>query len=330
MPAEAGRSGAESGASIYDVAAAADVSIVTVSRVFNDYPHVSARMRERVFAAARKVGYTPRLVAKPKLLAVIIGHLDHLSAGDYKTRLLLHIVRAAAARGFLVEFIPYDAVELATKHLVDGLIEVGLTGEELMALELLPRVPMVLTNKKRLRPEWNTVSSDHYQEVQLAADHLYANGHRRIALVLDERRGWGVEERRRAYSDFLAAPEGGPDGPAVFYAAEESPRAIARHILDARCTACINFTDNFGFAILDCLTNELDLDVPDDISVVCLENATVSEFMHPRLTTVEQPLQGIAEEAVQGIAAVIAGEKKRFTKMLHSRLVPRSSVKRLG
>ena len=61
------------GVSIYAVAEKAGVSIVTVSRVFNDYPHVSQRMRHRVFAAARDVGYTPRLVSKPKVMAVIVG-----------------------------------------------------------------------------------------------------------------------------------------------------------------------------------------------------------------------------------------------------------------
>ena len=96
------------GASIYEVARRANVSIVTVSRVFNDYPHVSRRMRARVFEAARAAGYTPRLVSKPNVLAAIVGHLDNLSAGDYKTRLLLYIVQAAARVGYLVEFIPAD------------------------------------------------------------------------------------------------------------------------------------------------------------------------------------------------------------------------------
>ena len=59
------------GASIYDVAKEAKVSVVTVSRVFNDYPHVSQRMRQRVFAAARAAGYTPRLVTKPRVIAAM-------------------------------------------------------------------------------------------------------------------------------------------------------------------------------------------------------------------------------------------------------------------
>ena len=47
------------GASIVEVAKRADASIVTGSRVFNDYPHVSGRMRDRLFGATRAVEYTP-------------------------------------------------------------------------------------------------------------------------------------------------------------------------------------------------------------------------------------------------------------------------------
>ena len=318
------------GASIYDVAEQADVSIVTVSRVFNDYPHVSDRMRDRVFTAARRVGYTPRLVSKRNVLAAIVGHLSHLSAGDYKTRLLLNIVRVAAKNGYLVEFIPYDSVELATKHLVNGLVEVGLTDAEVKRLTSLPKVPKVATNKEPAEGDWNSVCSDHFRESAMAVEHLAARGHRRIALVLDEPEGWGVERRRQGYEETLRKLGDTGFMPQIFYSSETSADQVARRIRDARCTACVNLTDNYGFAVMDALTNGLGLRVPDDISVVCLENEAVSPFLHPRLTTVAQPLETIAENAVTGIIEQLRGRRKRFTQLLESRLVERDSVRKIG
>jgi LacI family transcriptional regulator len=318
------------GASIYDVAEQADVSIVTVSRVFNDYPHVSERMRERVFMAARRVGYTPRLVSKRNVLAAIVGHLDHLSAGDYKTRLLLHIVRVAAKNGYLVEFIPYDSVELATKHLVNGMVEVGLTGDEVARLTNLPKVPKVAINKQPADAEWNSVSSDHYREAQMAVEHLGAKGHRRIALVLDEPKGWGVERRRRGYEEALEHLGDAAFAPLVFCSSDTSSEQIARRIRDAHCTACVNLTDNYGFAVVDAFTNGLGMRVPDDISMVCLENEAVSPFLHPRLTTVAQPLETIAETAVNGIIEQLRGRRKRFAHIVESRLIDRDSVATLA
>ncbi len=316
---------AVNGASIYEVAQRADVSIVTVSRVFNDYPHVSRRMRDRVFEAARAVGYTPRLVSKPNVLAAIVGHLDHLSAGDYKTRLLLYIVQAAARIGYLVEFIPADSVELATKHLVDGVIEVGLTDAEMMRLTHLPQVPIVVINKKP-RPEWSSVTSDHFYEGQLATEHLVRNGHRRIALILDDVRGWGVEQRREGYE---SAARAGAKGfkPLVFCTEETPPSDIARRMADAHCTACVNFTDNFGFAVLDSCLHDLKMRIPEDLSVVCLENKSVSPYYNPKLTTVEQPLQMIAEGAVNGILDLLKNSGRRFERMFKGRLVERDSVR---
>ena len=319
---------AANGASIYDVAKRADVSIVTVSRVFNDYPHVSSRMRNRVFSAARAVGYTPRLVSKPHVLAAIVGHLDYLSAGDYKTRLLLYIVQAAARVGYLVEFIPADSIELATKHLVDGMIEVGLTEEEMLGLANLPQVPIVVINKKP-RPEWSFVTSDHFDEGRLATKHLVDRGHRRIALILDDARGWGVEQRRKGYE---SAAHAGIKGfkPLVFCTADTPPEKIARLMAEANCTACVNFTDNFGFAVLDSCLHDLHLRIPEDLSVVCLENKAISPYYNPKLTTIEQPLQMIAEGAVNGILDLLGNSERRFERTFTGRLIERASVRTLS
>lgn len=325
---EARKQVSSSGTSIYDVADRAGVSIVTVSRVFNDYPHVSRRMRDRVFEAARDVGYTPRLVAKRNVLAVIIGHLDHLSAGDYKTRLLLYIVQTAARRGYLIEFIPADSVELATQHLVDGVIEVGLTDEEVLRLSHLPQVPTILTNKRARRKEWSTVSSDHAFEGRLATEHLLDHGHRRIALILDDPTGLGVEQRRQGYEKAGQSRDRKKFAPLVFCTSSTSPLEIAHQIKNNRCTACVNLSDNFGLAVLDSCVHELGMKIPDELSVVSLENKSVSQFWNPRLTTVEQPLQELAEGAVGGVLELIENPSRRFDRAFKGRLIERDSVRK--
>lgn len=318
------------GASIYDVAGRAGVSVVTVSRVFNDYPHVSDGMRERVLRAARDVGYTPRLVCKRNLIAVIVGHLDHLSAGDYKTRLLLHLVRVAADHGYLVEFIPYQAAQLATKHLADGLLEVGLTSEEVRRLSGLPSVPKVAINKDDVDGEWSAVCSDHAEEAALAMQHLVQHGHRRIALVLDEATGWGVEGRRTGYEQSLRAHGEPGFAPLILFASELAAPDIAQRVKGAGCTALVNLTDNYGFAVTDSFTNGLGLRVPEDLSMVCLENVSVSGFFSPRLTTVAQPLDAIAQQAIRGLVELIEGRGQRFSVRVQSQLITRDSVSRLA
>lgn len=313
-------------ASIYEVAKAAGVSVVTVSRAFNDYPHVSERMRHRVFEAARKVGYTPRLVTKRNALAIIVGHLDSISAGDYKTRLIQHLIRAAARMHYLVEFIPYGSADLATKNLVDGIIEVGLTQAEMDQLTHLPDVPVVVVNKRPGKKAWRMVASDHREEGFLAAEYLLAHGHRRLALVLDELQGWGVEHRRRGFESALKRARVSARAP-VYSSSKMDPLSIARAIRDAGCTGCVNLSDNSGLAILDAFTNRLGLRIPDDISVVGLENAAISPYFNPPLTAIEQPLEEMAEYIIAAIHDALSGRDTSAERIFHSRLVQRSSVR---
>jgi len=83
-----------------------------------------------------------------------------------------------------VEFIPYDSVELATQHHVNGIIEVGLTDEEVDRLNELPNIPTVLINKTSTpESDYYCVCSDHYEEARGPIEHLIDHGHQQIALI---------------------------------------------------------------------------------------------------------------------------------------------------
>ncbi len=316
------------GSSIHSVAQRAGVSVVTVSRVFNDYPHVSDRMRKRVLKAARECGYNPRVVAPPRVLAALVGHLDIAEAGDYKTRLFLHIVQAAAESNYLVDFIPASASELATKNLVNGIIEISLTPSEVTQLDALPDVPTVAINNASGGASWYVVGSDHHAEAAVATRYLLDKGHRRIGCILDELEGWPVESRTRGYRQTLTA-SGISDMPPLLAADSVSPSEIAALLKREGCTACLNFSDNYGLAVLDSLATGLGMSIPGDISVICLENSAVSPFYRPRLTTIAQPLERIAQAAVETIIGVIEGEEMPRTRLFESELIERDSVRAL-
>jgi LacI family transcriptional regulator len=318
------------GASIYDVARDADVSIVTVSRVFNDHPHVSDRMRVRVLGAARRIGYTPRLVSKRNLLAVIVGDYDFVRGGDGRGRLLLHIIRAAACRGYLVEFIPAVSLDLVTKHFANGLIDAGLSRDEAAQLINLPNVPKVTINKVIPESDWNAVCSDPEHEAAVAVEYLLAMGHARIALIVDDEKSWLGRGRREGYRQALARSGIDYFKPQTFCAATMDPLGIAQAVRDNGCTACANLSESSGHAVLSAFVNEFKLSIPDDLSVVGLESESFSPFYRPRLTTVEPPLQAIAEAAVDGLIGRLSGRVGAFSLSLKARLISRDSVRKLA
>jgi LacI family transcriptional regulator len=314
-------------ATIYDVAKEADVSVVTVSRAFNDYPHVSVRMKARVLNAARQVGFSPKLVARPRRLAVIIGHLDQLRGGGYKEHMLMHLIGCAARRGYSMEFIPAEDIELAIQRAVDGVIEFGLTSDEIQCLDRLDGIPTVLINKETADPKrWSTVCSDHEMEARLAAEYLIDRRHERIALVLDEHTGWSVEQRRAGYERAMKKRFGKSCPLNVLSLDNLSIERMAKDLLDRCCTGLINLSDNAGLSLQGHLSHVHQIRIPEDMSVISLENDSVSPFLSPPITTIEQPLTLIAEEAVFGLIASIANGNKVFHRMLKSRLIERGSV----
>ena len=324
-----GPASAGNGFSIYEVARQAAVSVVTVSRVFNDYPHVSKAMRARVLEAARLVGYQPRLVSKRNLLAVVVGGLDHLAAGDQTSQLMLGLVRAAAARGYLVEFMPAEALQRATQNLVDGLLVVGLSSREVEDLRDLPPVPRLILNNQGPEEGWSAACIDPASEVEPALRHFLAYGHRNISLVMDASTGWQAQQREQTFIRLLS--EAGLDNQAVIMSSlRQDPYELARLVQATDCTACLCLCSGYGLPVLDGLQNELNLRVPEDISLIATEHGRISTHLNPRLTTVEQPLEALAEAAVEEVVARIrdpARKEKAIT--LKSRLISRDSVHRL-
>ena len=320
------RSARSSAVNIYQVARQAKVSIVTVSRVFNDYPHVSRAMREHVLEAARLVGYQPRLVTKRNLIGVLVGRLEDLAAGEQTSRLVLALMRTAASRGYLLEFIPAPAAERATQHLADGLIALGLSSVELAGLRNLPSVPRVALNNQSVDDSWSVVSVDPADEVLMAVRHLAEKGHTKITLVHNNARTWQEQQREDGFHNALH--QFGLDGHHIVHCPYRLPTSeLAHKIMATGCTGCICLCHHGGLPVLDGMQNELGIKVPDDLSLITLENKRVSAYLKPRLTTIEQPLDLLAETTLTALLQPAQEAQPRFMTVLKSQLIERDSVR---
>ena len=83
--------------------------------------------------------------------------------------------------------------------------------------------------------------------------------------------------------------------------------------------------------VYDALANELELKIPDDFSIIGIENEAISRFLHPRLTAIEQPLVNMAESCVGYIAGKALYKRQvKSPSLLPSRLIVRDSVKTLA
>lgn len=201
-----------------DVAAHAQVSLKTVSRVINRTPTVAPQIATRVQAAIRELDYRPNVAAARLRRADrntrTIGLLLEDVANPFSSALHRAVEDQAKRRGWLIlaassdedEDRERDALEAFLTHDVDGLVVVPAGGDhgDLLAKRGGRARPVVFVDRPAPFLDADTVTADNRAGARAAVRHLAAHGHRRIALLGDGRRIWTARERHIGYLEGLA------------------------------------------------------------------------------------------------------------------------------
>ncbi|MGH2368573.1 MAG: LacI family DNA-binding transcriptional regulator, partial [Chloroflexota bacterium] len=182
-----------------DVARAAGVSVATVSYVLNAGPRgVSDEKRQRVLQAVAELGYRPNAIARSLRArrTNILGLVLPNSASPYFAALAHAIEEAAAARGYQVVVSNASdspereaaQIEALLRLRVDGLVWIPAdlrSTERHAARAVRPDVPTVQVDRALAGggDSYDVVVPDNAGGGRLAADHLVALGHRRVAVV---------------------------------------------------------------------------------------------------------------------------------------------------
>jgi LacI family transcriptional regulator len=306
-----------------DVAAAAGVTGSIVSRVLNGDPTVSTRpeTRERVFEAARRLGYSPNALARglrraqTMTMGVILPNLAYAVNAE----IIRGAERRALAEGYVVliadaaEFGPTGAAyqKLVMERRVDGLIVASaIRGESGADYAGDLSLPVVHVNR-RGHTSGVSVSVDDEAGIALAVDHLAKLGHvhfaqiggpndvdtaRRRRLGFEDRlREHGIVRRRSWILDSDTTESGGYEAMCKLLGDRKRPTAVV--------------ASSFAIAVgaMSAIVRS-GLTIPDDISVVGFHDAPIAEFLLPALTTIRMPLAEMAETAVTTLKRLIDGE----------------------
>ncbi|GAA1360880.1 LacI family DNA-binding transcriptional regulator [Catellatospora chokoriensis] len=318
-------------ATIRDVAKASGVHVSTVSRAFSAPQLVNAETRAHVLAAAELLGYRPNRAAR----ALITGrtHNIGLIVADIANPFFPPLIKAAEshARGrdyhvFVADTNEDPGVEeelvLALAKQVDGVLLCSPRMSNTQIEQLSREVPLVVVN--RPVPGLPAVVMDVAQGARLAMEHLVGLGHREIALLGGPRGSWTNREIRRAAT--LAARTAGAElvvlGPNA--PTEESGSAQAEAVLRAGVSAVLAYNDLMAVGLIDALDHR-GVKVPDQISVVGIDDTALSRRTRPMLTTVATPTAAAGRAAVDMLLQ--HGDDRRTTALvtLQTELVIRDS-----
>jgi LacI family transcriptional regulator len=298
------------GVTSIDVAKAAGVSQTTVSRVLNNYPGVSEKIRAQVLAAIEGLQYRPNMSARSLVtsrtntVGVILGELTN----SYYAELLNTISADLSTAGYRTLILSDRAG--GAEHLaatlwetsVDGIIvSTTLLSEEEMAPIFSLQVPTV-TIGPDFRSHVDSLTPDNLEGGRIAARHLVDLGHERIGVVTGPLAAGSVRDRHRGFLAELAAHDLALDD-AIVRSADLTygvAYQAALEILDRpdRPTALFCHNDLMAFAGLNAAAS-LDIGVPAELSVIGFDDVAAAAWESYRLTTVRQPISDMAHGAVE-------------------------------
>jgi DNA-binding LacI/PurR family transcriptional regulator len=313
--------------SIKDVARESNASLTTVSLVLNNRDgRISSATRERVLSTVSRLGYRPSRLAqglqsrRSGCLAILVPQLRHAFADVYFGEIISAIHDFASSVGYkmLLEvahphFIERGQhLELFDRHFVDGLLALGVTAKDgyLTVYEDGTR-PCLIVNNYLPGRRLNHVKCDYRQAGRLAAEHLLALGHQRIALIHGAPEVQTTGDLRRGFGDALLA--GGMELPEHRTAdgmyIEEGGAIAAGRLLEREpgLTAILAGNDKMAIGAMSAV-KATGRRVPEDVSVMGCDDIHPSAFCDPPLTTIHTPLYEIGQRACEMLLALVEGK----------------------
>jgi DNA-binding LacI/PurR family transcriptional regulator len=268
-------------------------------------------MRQRVMKAAEELGYTPNAIARSlitrrsNLIAVLISNLTSL----YYPEVLSELAAVASAHGerILLFALPHESdidltLDQVLQYQVDGVVAaVRLSAQQLETITRR-RIPVVFFNRYLNNVPANSVCCDQIEGARTLVTRLHAAGHRRFGVIAGPKDSVVGEERVRGTLERLVEL-GISDTPVVRgdYDYASGKRGLHELFKNQRrppqVAVCAN--DVMAIGCIDAARFELDLPVPEKLSVVGFDGVGPAVWSSYRLTTIRQPVQLMAEATLR-------------------------------
>lgn len=336
---------------IDDVATEAGVSRSTVSRALGGYGQVSAKAREKVLDAAQRLDYRVNQIAR----STRTGRSEALGlvVADVGERFFSAVARGvsdvAHAAGYQVIIantdddaeVEAEAFKVLQQGRVDGLVvapaQNGATASLFTAQSV--HVPIVTIDRRIADTTVDSIVFDSVRAAYEAVSHLTAAGHRNIAIItgntahLHQPEGSEVitpgTERIRGYVDALSSAGIDVYPPNVLRTSRELDDVAAdvAVLLARRNRPTALFATDEQHALGTLMgVQQAGLSVPEDVSLVAIDDPEWAGVVRPGLSVVAQPSHEVGELAAKRLLARLSGDVTAEKFVMDYRWIPRKSI----
>lgn len=325
-----GRGASKSGPTVETIAKEANVSIATVSRVFNRKGMVRPELEKKILEIAELRGFTPRQANRRDTLVLVVEDIEEEAMSPYSAAIFRELIHACAERFYRLDILTPNELHMVRGRYVLGALGLLWNRKSIEAFEKIQFANLCAINSITSAP---AVCSDEEQGMRLSLGYLIEKGHRKIGLITRDFETYGDVNRRRAFRDYLGSSLGkGISGMELTFdgSSNDLTVTLARAFRkerptsgNHRPTAILATSEATGVQLMSCL-DLLGIRVPDEVSILSHESVSLTEYLLPPHTSLKQDHRKLVETAIKIVTAASSVKKK--PAMVPYQFIERDSV----
>lgn len=328
---------------IYDIAAEAETSISTVSRVLNNKGNVNPQIRARVEEVLKKYDYKPSAIARG-MVSKTLKNIAILTVDvrvTHYARMIYVIEQDFSNRGYNVTVCNTGGsikecdryFEILSEKQTDGIVLIGSVFNELIKYPHITAkvkgTPVVIANGHVELPDFYSVLVDDTKGIRMAADYLFDHGRRDLFYVYDIATDSG-RAKRRGFLEAMKLKDVA-DGDSRVICVDESSleggRMAARRILEAGRTVngVVCGEDITAIGLMKEFKDR-GYKVPEDIAITGCNNSPDSRICDPELSTLDNKPELLGDMCASLLRDRLEGKLTASSVAIQPELVIRGSA----
>lgn len=333
---------------IKDVAKKAGVATSTVSRTIQDHPSISEKTKKKVRLIMKELGYQPNLAARglvnknTRTIGVVLPVSD---GAAFQNPFFLEMIRGisktcnekkymvAIASGTTEEELLESIRMMAKGGRADGFI-VLYSKKEDQVIDYLHQENLhyaIIGKPYQYENEILYVDNDNQLAGKDAANYLIGLNHQKIAYVCSDIDEMVTAERLSGYQQALAAANIAIDPTYIvaesFQDTENKQQLASLFLADEHPTAVVASDDIVAMSLTH-LLKDIELSVPNDISIISFNNSIFAEMIQPALTSIDVHIDYLSSQVVEKLVEFIEGRQTIAMKViLPHKIIERDSCK---